>query len=220
MSADISYIEYKISDYKNRGLKIFATSSFQTQSVVLMHILSRIDRSIPVFFLNTGYLFPETLDYRDQIKKMFGLTVIDLVSPVPKSMQKDDRGNLLFTSDPDHCCQLNKTEPMESVLSEYDVWISGVRAEQSDARRMMREEEAAPKNVLRFHPLIKWRIADIYEYIREYRLPKHPLEELGYASIGCEPCTRKPGPDGNERSGRWFGLKKTECGLHTELVKK
>lgn len=216
----IERVENKIAQYKSEGKKLFTSSSFQSHSLVLLHILSRIDNSIPVYFINTGYHFPETLTFRDRIAKEFGLNVIDLKSDVTKFMQRNSEGNLLFTSDPDHCCYLNKTMPMDSILRSYDVWINGVRADQSAVRASMKEEQPAPHGTMRYHPMLPWTSKMIWQYIKEYNLPAHPLEAKGFLSIGCEPCTRRHDPQLQEREARWFGLKKVECGLHTELVVK
>ena len=212
-------IQSRIQAYQNEGKKLFTSSSFQSHSLVLLHILSRVDRSIPVYFLNTGYHFPETVAFVDEISEKLGLNTIRLNSLVPKNQQRDAEGNLLFTSDPDYCCFLNKTQPMESVLRNYDVWINGVRADQSLVRKAMKVEQPAPHNVMRFHPMLDWTIQEIYSYLREHDLPRHPLDAKGYISIGCEPCTKKPDPDMQEREARWYGLNKVECGLNTDLVK-
>jgi phosphoadenosine phosphosulfate reductase len=213
-------IKDKITQYKQEGKALFTSSSFQSHSLVMLHILSRIDNSIPVYFINTGYHFPETMKFRDHITQLFGLNTRDLKSEVPKHMQRDSEGRLLFTSDPDHCCYLNKTQPMDSVLQAHDVWINGVRADQSVVRAAMKVEQPAPYNTIRFHPMLDWNAKMIWEYQKEYKLPTHPLEEKGYVSIGCEPCTRRLDPGMQEREARWYGLKKVECGLHTELVTK
>ncbi|HOU98787.1 MAG TPA: phosphoadenylyl-sulfate reductase [Bacteroidales bacterium] len=213
-------IERRIKLYKHQQKKIFATSSFQTQSVPLLHIISRIDKSIPIYFINTGYLFPETILYRDKLIEKLSLNVIDLKPQVPKILQRDAKGNLLFTSDPDYCCYLNKIQPLDAVLAEHDVWINGVRADQSKVRAELYEEDFAPHNVIRFHPMLDWTKQMVYQYIREYNLPHHPLDEKGYVSIGCEPCTAKISLEEDERAGRWKGLKKNECGLNTDLVIK
>ena len=217
---DFQTINAKILQYREENRKLFTTSSFQSHSIILLHIISRIDNSIPVFFLDTGYHFPETIAYKELVTRSFGLNTIDLKSSTPKNMQKDKYGRLLFTSDPDHCCFLNKVQPMESILMSYDIWINGVRADQSKVRKDFKEVEKAPHGVVRFHPMIDWTNKQIQEYRKEYDLPVHPLEARGYLSIGCEPCTRRYDPDISEREARWFGLNKTECGLHTELVIK
>ena len=216
----IELIEKKISQYNREGKKMFTSSSFQSHSLVLLHLLSRIDNTIPVYFINTGYHFPETLAFRDRIAQEFGLQVLNVKSEVPKFMQRDGEGNLLFASDPDHCCYLNKTMPMDSILQSHDVWINGVRADQSSVRAAMKEEQPAPHGTMRYHPMLSWTSKMIWQYAKEYKLPTHPLEEKGFVSIGCEPCTRRYDPSMQEREARWYGLKKTECGLHTELVVK
>lgn len=217
---DFNGIKAKIELYKAENKKVFTSSSFQSHSLVLLHILSRIDQSIPVYFINTGYHFPETICFRDEVTELFGLNTIDLQSEVPKYMQRDSEGRLLFASDPDHCCYLNKTQPMDGVLRTHDVWINGVRADQSAVRAAMKIEQPAPHGAIRFHPMLDWSAKMIWEYQKEFKLPKHPLEEKGYVSIGCEPCTRRLDPAMQEREARWYGLKKVECGLHTELVSK
>ncbi|MEO8473110.1 MAG: phosphoadenylyl-sulfate reductase [Chryseolinea sp.] len=213
-------IKEKIESYRASGKTMFTTSSFQSHSLVLLHILSRIDPSVPVYFINTGFHFPETVKFKDQIADQFGLNIIDLKSDVPKFMQRDSEGKLLFTSDPDHCCHLNKTQPVDAILLSHDIWINGVRADQSAIRAAMREEQPAKHGCVRFHPMLDWNSKSIWQYQKEYKLPKHPLEEKGFVSIGCEPCTRKLDPEMQEREARWFGMNKVECGLHTDLINK
>jgi phosphoadenosine phosphosulfate reductase len=217
---NVESIKNKLGEYNQKGLKMFTTSSFQTHSIVLLHILSQIDKSIPVYFINTGYHFPETISFRDQVTDLLKLNMKDVSSFTPRNMQKDAQGKLLFTSDPDFCCYLNKVQPLEPILAEHDVWINGVRADQSSVRKTFKEEEAAPHGVIRFHPMLDWNTKSIELYLKEHKLPRHPLEAKGYLSIGCEPCTRKFDLEFNAREGRWYGLNKTECGLNTDLINK
>jgi len=219
MPFDIAPIQSKIAEFKEQALSIFASSSFQSHSIPMLHIISRIDASIPVYFLNTGYHFPETIAYKEQIKRLLGLKVIDLKPVLPKHLQKNEKGNLYFTSDPDLCCYLNKVQPMEPVMAEKDVWISGLRRDQSSGRNTVGEVEEAPHDTLRYHPMLEVDKKQIVQYLKAYELPRHPLEQKGYVSIGCEPCTKRVDPEtiGMERDGRWSGLNKSECGLHTEL---
>ena len=217
---DFELIKKKIEGYLSDEKKIFTSSSFQTHSIPLLHMISRIEPSIPVYFLNTGYHFPETIEFRDQIVELLDLNLVDLKPDTPKNMQLDPEGKLLFASDPDHCCYLNKTQPMEQVLMRFDVWVNGIRAEQNAFRSDLKEEQSAKYDVIRFHPLIGWTGKDIYEYRKKFKLPEHPLESKGYFSIGCEPCTRKIDLEMQEREARWYGQNKTECGLNTDLVEK
>ena len=142
-------IKEKIHGYQRLGLKLFSTSSFQTHSLVLLHIISRIDKKIPVFFINTGYHFPETVAFKDEIAKRFELDVRNVYPLTPKNLQRDANGKLMFASDPDYCCYMNKTQPMEPILAEFDVWINGVRADQSDVRKNFKVESPAPFNTIR-----------------------------------------------------------------------
>lgn len=206
--------------YADDEKKLFTSSSFQTHSMVLLHILSESPLSIPVYFINTGYHFPETISYKEQMTEQLGLQVIDLHSQTPKNMQKDAVGRLLFTSDPDYCCYLNKTQPMDKILQTHDIWINGVRSDQNQFRNALNVEESAPHGSRRFHPMLDWSAKDIFAYIKEYNISRHPLDKQGYFSIGCEPCTRKRHPDIGEREARWYGLNKTECGLQTDLIQK
>ena len=217
---DLNEIKNHIDRYKDEGKKLFTTSSFQTHSIVMLHLLSRIDKSIPVYCINTGFLFPETIAYKDTIAEAFDIEVLDIKPDVPKSIQKDAEGKLLFASDPDRCCHYNKVQPMDRLLSDYDIWINGIRKDQNANRAKMKVEEKSKFDCVRFHPMLEWTNKMIFDYIKEYDLPKHPMDAVGYSSIGCEPCTRKPSLEMMEREARWYGMNKTECGLHTELVSK
>ncbi|MEX2380703.1 MAG: phosphoadenylyl-sulfate reductase [Vicingaceae bacterium] len=217
---DTSDIQRQISHYQKAGKKLFATSSFQSHSIPLLHIISEIDNQIPIYYLNTGYLFPETLEFKDQLAERLNLNFISLESVIPKSQQKDENGQLFFTSDPDYCCFLNKTQPLQPILSMHDVWINGIRADQNANRAGMKVEEKTPQGAVRYHPMLHWSSKDIFEYRKAHDLPAHPLEKEGYLSIGCEPCTQKMLGNNDERTARWFGMNKVECGLHTDLISK
>lgn len=217
LEAKTDTIIKRIHAYLDAGQKVFTSSSFQSQSLPLLHIISRVDRNIPVYYANTGFLYPQTVRFADQLKQDLGLNVIALRPGTPKIKQLDTAGRFLYASDPDHCCYLNKVQPLEPVLREHDVWINGVRADQSSVRAAMAEEEPATQNCLRYHPMLNWDSKMVYYYRKYHKLPEHPLEAQGYQSIGCEPCTTKAGED-NERNSRWFGMNKTECGLNTTLV--
>lgn len=215
---NIKEIRNQIEKYKVQGKKMFATTSLQSHSIVLIHILSRIDQSIPFYFINTGFHFPETMKFREFISNELNIEILMLASPVSKHLQKD-KGNLLFTTDPDHCCYLNKIVPVDNLLMSMDVWINGVRAVQNENRKRLDTEEKAAHDSIRFHPLLDWTDKMVYDYSMENNLPHHPLESKGYISIGCEPCTRKAFGE-NSRDSRWYGLNKTECGLNVDLIEK
>ncbi len=218
ISSQLDFIEEKIKYYQEQKKNIFISSSFQTHSIPLLHIIASIDNSIPVYFLNTGFHFPETLDFRDAIQSLLKIKVISLESTMPKSNQRDAKGRFYFCSNSDYCCHINKVLPLEPILRSNDIWITGVRRDQSKTRANMDYEMNGPFNTTRFHPMLDWNAKMIWEYRKAYNLPEHPLEKDGYFSIGCEPCTQKMIEE--NRTGRWQGQNKTECGLHTELVKQ
>lgn len=216
----VDRIAEELGAYRARGLRLFATSSFQTNSLVLLHLLARFAPEVPVFFLNTGFHFPETLAFRRKLAQDMGLDVRDVLSPVSRDQQRGLDGRLLFTSDPDRCCHINKVLPLDPVIATHDVWVNGIRGSQTANREAMGRESRGRHGVLRYHPIIDWNSRMVHEYIEEHSLPRHPLESDGYVSVGCVPCTRRvyddPGIGGSldDRGGRWAGLKKTECGLH------
>lgn len=210
----------RLNAYREAGQQVFASSSFQTHSIPMLHLISTLDQDIPVVFLQTGFHFPETLTFRDEIAELLGLRIINVESAVSKLAQRDMSGRFHFASDPTYCCYLNKTKPMEPILAEYDVWITGVRRDQSATRSNFTLEAPGPFGTTRFHPMLDWTNRMIHHYRKQHHLPAHPLEAKGYLSIGCAPCTQKFNlGDPNDRGGRWAGLKKTECGLHTDLAK-
>ncbi len=218
LETEADAIVERIHGYLDAGKKVFSTCSFQSQSLPLLHIISRVDRDIPVYYTNTGFLFPETIRFADQLKEQLGLNVIALRPEVPKIKQLDRAGRFLYASDPDHCCYLNKVQPLEPVMRDHDIWVNGVRADQSSVRAAMAEEEPAQFNCTRYHPMLQWDNKMVYYYRKYHDLPEHPMEAQGYLSIGCEPCTSKGFGEGNERNARWFGMNKTECGINTTLV--
>ena len=215
----IERIRTKLEAYRNSGLRMFASSSFQSHSIPMLHILSRIDPDIPIYFLETGFHFPETKLYRDEIVRLLDINLQIVTSDVPKISQTDAQGRFLFTSDPDRCCYVNKVLPLEPVLKAHDIWINGVRRDQTAFRESLTEESPGIHDTMRYHPMLDWTSKMIWDYRKEYDLPEHPLEAQGYLSIGCVPCTRKWNAD-EDRGGRWSGMTKEECGIHTEFTLK
>ncbi|MDA7927769.1 phosphoadenylyl-sulfate reductase [Akkermansiaceae bacterium] len=218
MKKIIDFIAAKLRAYQEKDLKIFASSSFQTHSIPMLHLIGQYIPETPIVFLNTGFHFPETLMFRDQIANLLNLNIVNVESNISKIAQRDANNRFLFASDPDYCCYLNKTLPMEAMLIENDIWINGVRKDQSANRKNFEYEVKGPHNTLRFHPMLEWTSKMIWDYRQQHQLPEHPLEKEGYLSVGCAPCTTKYIDEG--RGGRWAGMKKTECGLHTNLVAK
>ncbi len=199
------------------------TSSFGPESGVLLHMASRIDPTLPVLFLETGFHFPETLEYKNQLAKLFGLkNVIDLkADPGRREKLIKDTGGVPYEKNPDLCCQLNKVEPLDAALKGYEAWMSGIRRHQTDFRKSIRILELYEGGFYKVSPLANMTSRDMWWYLKEHQIPQHPLYEKGYLSIGCWPCTRPIQAGDDERSGRWAGKSKKECGIHTfQEIKK
>jgi len=209
----IRYIISTLSDFQTDKKSIFITSSFQTQSLVLLKIISDYDKKIPIYFINTGYHFPETILYKNQLTSFFDLNVIDLYSDIPLTHQINANGRLLYTSDTDRCCEINKTGPLKNIINKYDVWVTGIRRDQSKYRKISKNIEKLQNGKTKYNPFLDWTQNDIQDFNGFYNLPKHPLDSTGLMSIGCQPCTRLL-IEQNRDDGRWFGQTKTECGLH------
>lgn len=218
IKGETNRIGEEIERLQKEEKKIISSSSFQSHSIPLIHLISQIDASIPIYFLNTGFHFAETIAYKNEIAKLLDVNVVSLYSATEKLFQKDNTDRFFYSSEPSYCCHINKILPMEGVLLENDVWIAGVRKDQTGTRSKFKEYEDGPHNTIRFHPILEWSSKMIYEYQQHFSLPRHPLENEGYLSVGCEPCTSKY--ISSERGGRWQGLNKDECGLHTDLIKK
>jgi len=191
-------------------------SSFGAESGVLLHMLSVIDRSTPVIFLDTEMLFHETLSYQRDLSEKLGLTDVRVIRPDRAAMLDRDPDALLHRRDPDACCSLRKTEPLQRALAPFDAWITGRKRFQGGARTELDFFEAEGTARIKVNPLAHWDKQDVQDYILNNRLPRHPLVSRGYPSIGCAPCTSRVGAGEDERAGRWRGEDKQECGIHFE----
>ena len=191
-------------------------SSFGAESAALLHLVSRIDPSVPVLFLDTGKHFPETLAYRDELADRFGLNLVNLYPDLDDLKTRDETG-LRWSYDPDGCCELRKVRPLAKALATYDASLTGRKAFQSSTRANLPRIEidtSDEQGRLKINPLINWDADRIAAYFNEHDLPRHPLVERGFPSIGCSPCTRPVGEGEDPRAGRWAGWDKVECGIH------
>ena len=209
-----------LDGFTRDGKSIFSTSSFQTQSLPLLHALSLYPVKIPIYVTNTGFLFPDTHKFIRSLAVKFQLDVRYVYPTQTMEQQKDRNGVFHYVSDSNYCCQINKIEPIRKVVTEYDIWISGIRRDQSSERLALSDFESIDGNCLRYHPMLDWSAKDVFYYSKEYGLPNHPLDESGFQSIGCQPCTVLGAGLSYDRNGRWRGQKKTECGLVTDLIAK
>src|SRR5215211_8049335 len=197
--------------------QIALSSSFQTQSVPLLHMASLIRRDILIFFLDTGYHFWETSIFREQLASDWQLNVLDLYRDTRWDDFSRQHTRSLPLEDPNLCCFIHKVQPMQKALKDMQAWISGIRRDQTSVRASAKILELQEGGLLKINPLLNWTKEDIKRYSKEYRLPAHPLFQRGYRSIGCSPCTIAIGLNDDERAGRWSGREKVECGLHTGM---
>jgi phosphoadenosine phosphosulfate reductase len=194
------------------------TCSFQAEDVLLTRLAIEFDAQIPILFLDTGYHFRETYEYRDRIASEWKLILVNLMPEKTVAEQEAEYG-LLYESAPDQCCKLRKVEPLFKVVAGYRVWLTGLRREQARSRTALEESALftlpGGKQVLKLAPLAAWTTRDVWYACEELSIPPLPLYERGYSSIGCEPCTTLPLDPNDPRSGRWAG-RKVECGIHIE----
>lgn len=187
-----------------------------------MHLAKTHDLPFSVFTLDTGLLFPETLELKSEVESFLGRPILSLVPDYTPAVQAQYFGEELWKREPDFCCSLRKVVPLQSHLKTLDCWITGLRREQSGTRQqtgvleVYRMEDG--RAIAKLNPMAKWGREAVWAYIREHGLPYHPLHDRGYRSIGCQPCTL-PSENGDERAGRWTGFKKTECGIHTFMTR-
>jgi len=198
--------------------KIVVACSFGAEDVVLVDMVHRIDPSIPLFYLDTDFLFPETYETRDRIIRQYALKpaqVIQVQSLLTPDQQAAQHGPALWSTEPDRCCQLRKVEPLTRILKGYDAWITGIRRDQSPTRANAGLIEWDSKfQLVKVNPLARWTWADVWTYIKVYEVPYNPLHDQNYPSIGCTHCTAPVAPGEDPRAGRWKTFTKTECGLH------
>lgn len=198
--------------------KIAIASAFQAEGTAIMHMASEIRPDVPVLFLETGFQFAETLAFKEQLADRLGLNVIDLYGELTVEQQAERYGDRLYERDPERCCDLNKVRPMFEALRGLDGWITAFRRDSSPTREaapFVEQYELEPgRTIVKVNPVAAWTRRDTWAYLKQHDLPHNPLYDLGYASIGCAPCTRLRFAGEPERAGRWAGLSKWECGIH------
>lgn len=207
--------EILVWGWETFGPGVIASSSFQTQSVALLHMISLCCPDMPIVFTDTGYHFPETLAFRDELQRRFRLKVHNAYPDLQSRRHLEIAHEPLYLSDPDLCCRIHKVEPMARVLADKRAWVTGLRRDQTETRKRIQPVERRPDGLIKVNPLANWTHRDLWTYLQHHDLPSHPLLWKGYRSIGCAPCTRPVSTGDDERAGRWAGTDKTECGLHT-----
>ena len=210
-----SVLEWAYKRYQEE--RIVYASSFGAEAIVLIDLISQVKPDAHIVFLDTGLHFLETYEVIDKMEARFPSLKIERKQPaLTLDEQGAQYGTALWKRDPNQCCQIRKVIPLREALSSKEAWISGLRREQSPTRQNTEfvNDDAKFGNI-KICPLIHWTWDEVWKYIRENNLPYNQLHDQNYPSIGCFPCTQPVGEDGDSREGRWTGMSKTECGLHT-----
>jgi phosphoadenosine phosphosulfate reductase len=204
--------------------RVGIASAFQAEGTAVIHMASRIRPDVPILFLETGFHFAETLAFKEQLAERFGLNVVDLTGEHTVASQEAAYGPRLYERNPKLCCDINKVRPFDKALGELDGWITSLRRDSAWTRQntpIVLQYECQPGHMLvKVNPVANWTRADVWRYLKDNDIPHNPLYDLGYASIGCAPCTRMVFPGEDERAGRWSGIMKTECGIHAKEAEK
>lgn len=208
------------------GRRAAIGTSFQGAGLVMMHLAQEHGLQFPVFTLDTGLLFSETLALKKRLEDFFGSTIESLEPDLTVDEQADIHGPELWTRTPDLCCTVRKVLPLRDKLSDLDCWITGLRRQQSATRadigiiEVYVFDETSGREIVKLNPMANWSRDAIWKYIKDHKIPYNPLHDRGYHSIGCQPCTRLTANGEGERAGRWTGFNKVECGIHTFMPKK
>lgn len=208
------------------GARAAIGTSYQGAGLAMIHLARKNGFNFPVFTLDTGLLFPETVALKKRLEDFFGIAIENLVPDLTVEQQNEVQGPELWKRDPDLCCTMRKVIPLRGKLGELDCWITGLRRQQSQTRtgigtvELYSFDETSGRDIVKLNPMAAWSREDVWKYIKDQAIPYNPLHDQGYRSIGCAPCTQKSGAGEDERAGRWTGFKKVECGIHTFLSKK
>ena len=211
----VSVLRQAVNDLLKDDVAV--VSSFGADSSVLLHMVSLVDPTVPVYFLETGKHFPETLAYVEILKSQLGLTNVRWLRPDPKDLARFDPHGDLWETDPDSCCHIRKTEPLDAEIAQFAGWVTGRKRYQTVERGVLPHFELTSDDRIKVNPLAYFNDADIATYKLEHGLPEHPLFAKGYKSIGCAPCTTIVAEGEDPRAGRWRGLNKKECGIHFDF---
>jgi phosphoadenosine phosphosulfate reductase len=214
--------EILTSMWERFGARAQIGTSYQGSGLVIIHHARRLGLDFPVFTIDTGLLFPETYELKSRLESFFGIEIKSLKPSETVDEQRVSFGSNLWETNPDTCCTLRKVLPLQQHLGGIDVWVTGLRRNQGDTRSQTRIlelyefDKIREEHILKLNPMANWTREAVWAEIKEAKIPYNPLHDRGYRTIGCSPCTKVSGGDG-ERAGRWEGFDKTECGIHTFL---
>jgi phosphoadenosine phosphosulfate reductase len=211
----LGVLRYAIDDLLPGDIAI--VSSFGADSAVLLHLVSEVAPSLPVYFIETGKHFPETLAYVETLKQQLGLRNVIALHPDAADLRRFDADGTLWETDPDSCCHIRKTEPLEPITAQFGGWVTGRKRYQTAERGVLPHFELTSDDRIKINPLAYFSDADVIAYKQAHGLPDHPLYDKGYKSIGCAPCTSVVGEGEDPRAGRWRGFNKKECGIHFDF---
>ena len=195
--------------------KIVMGTGFGPPGIVLLNMLFQVTQDISVFYIDTGFLFDQTYDLKNKLEEKYGFKFLRFSTEITPDMQAEEYGEKLWEQNPDTCCNIRKVIPLKNALKNYDVWITGIRKKQTQVRHQADIIEFESRfEVIKMNPLINWTHDEVWNYIKTHNLPYNPLHDNSYPSIGCKQCTSPVCKGEDDRSGRWKGTSKTECGLH------
>jgi len=203
------------------GDRVAIGTSFQGAGLVMIHLAREAKLPLPVFTLDTGLLFPETLELKKRLEDFFHVAIESLDPELAVEEQSRQYGPELWKNDPDQCCTLRKVAPLQKKFQNLDCWITGLRRQQSKTRatigivELYEYDSIYNREIVKVNPMATWKQEAVWDYIKLHKIPYNPLHDRGYRSIGCVPCTQKTAVGEDERAGRWTGFNKTECGIHT-----
>ena len=197
--------------------KMVVGTGFGPPGIVLLDMLFKVTKDISVFYIDTSFLFDQTYELRDKLQEKYGFEFLRFSTEISPDMQVEQYGEKLWEKDPDTCCNIRKVIPLKKALNNYDIWITGIRKKQTQVRNKADLVQFESRfEVIKINPLINWTHKEVWDYIKTHNLPYNPLHDNSYPSIGCKQCTSPVCAGEDDRSGRWKGTNKTECGLHND----
>ena len=195
--------------------RVIMGTGFGPPGIVLLDILFKITQDISIFYIDTGFLFDQTYELKNKLEERYGFKFLRFTSDLSLEDQEMQYGKKLWETDADACCNIRKVIPLKQALENYDVWMTGIRRKQTKVRSHSGLVEFEPRfEVIKINPMINWTHDEVWDYIKTHNLPYNPLHDRSYPSIGCKQCTSPVCAGDDDRSGRWKGSNKTECGLH------
>lgn len=206
--------------WETLGPRVAFGTAFGSSGMVLLDLMQKVTPQMPMFTIDTGFLFQETLDLKTRVEARYGIVIESVRSRLTIEEQNRDYGAKLYESNSDQCCWIRKVEPLQRKLSELDGWLNSRRRDQGDSRKhidILEYYETDGRALMKLNPMANWTRKQVWDYILAHDVPYNPLMDRGYGSVGCWPCTNPSGGDEGERSGRWAGTGKVECGIHTFL---